>query len=254
MPLSGEHDRLASPSAARVDATTQALNDLRDIFEAEEPLGVVLERVATGAALVIPQASAVTITVLIGDGPPQTLAWTDPRYLDIDARQYAADRGPCLDAARTHHPVRADVARHSDRWPEFSEAARLAGVRAYLSAPLVAQKSDTATEWVGSINTYSGLETAFDPFDEALMVLFTTEATQAIGNAHRWQRSREETRNLRLALDSRAVIDQAKGVLMAIHRCGAEEAFNRLVDQSQRRNVKVRQVAVELLDYIAKAD
>jgi GAF domain-containing protein len=250
MPISGEHDL----SAARVDATTQALNDLRDILDAEEPLSVVLQRVAVSVVLVIPQASGVTITVRVGDGPPQTLAWTDRRYLDVDAGQYAADRGPCLDAARSYQPVRADLTQHRERWPEFAEAAELAGVRAYLAAPLVLDKSGTASEWVGSINTYSEVATAFAPFDEALMVLFTTEATQAIGNAHRWQQSRDEARNLRVALDSRATIDQAKGVLMAIHRCTAEDAFTRLVEQSQHRNIKVRQVATELLDYISHAD
>ena len=67
------------------------------------------------------------------------------RYLDVDARQYAAERGPCLDAARSHQPVRAVVAEHRERWPEFTEAAERAGARAYLAAPLVLDKSGTAS-------------------------------------------------------------------------------------------------------------
>ena len=80
------------------------------------------------------------------------------------------------------------------------------------------------------------------------MRLFTTAASAAITNAHQWQRSREHIKQLETALVSRAVIEQAKGVLMAVHSCTAEEAFTMLVQQSQNENVKLRDVAKTLLD------
>lgn len=58
------------------------------------------------------------------------------------------------------------------------------------------------------------------------------------------QRTAEQ---LREALDSRAIIDQAKGILMALRQISAEEAFALLVEQSQRENVKVREVAVRFI-------
>jgi AmiR/NasT family two-component response regulator len=75
----------------------------------------------------------------------------------------------------------------------------------------------------------------FAAYDEGLVKAFTTAAEQAILNARRWQ-PRDRVSNLEAALTSRAEIDQANGVLMAIHGCTAEEAFARLAEQSQHRN------------------
>ena len=80
------------------------------------------------------------------------------------------------------------------------------------------------------------------------MRLYTVAAGQAISNASRWQHSRETVTQLEKALLSRSDIDMAKGALIALHGCEPREAFAKLVDESQRRNIKVRDVAVEVLD------
>jgi len=79
------------------------------------------------------------------------------------------------------------------------------------------------------------------------MRLYSVAAGQAISNASRWQHSRETVTQLETALLSRSDIDMAKGALIALHGCEPGEAFARLVDESQRRNIKVRDVAVEFL-------
>ncbi|MEU7481976.1 ANTAR domain-containing protein, partial [Lentzea sp. NPDC042327] len=84
-----------------------------------------------------------------------------------------------------------------------------------------------------------------------LMRLFTTAASVTIASAQRWQRSRDHIDSLEKALASRAVIDQAKGVLMAVHSCSADEAFTMLVQRSQHENVKLRYIAKNLLDSVA---
>jgi AmiR/NasT family two-component response regulator len=103
-------------------------------------------------------------------------------------------------------------------------------------------------ELVGSLNIYSHTASAFDPFDAQLMRLYTVAAGQAISNSGRWQHSRETVSQLETALLSRSDIDMAKGALIALHGGEPGEAFARLVDESQRRNIKVRDVALELLD------
>jgi AmiR/NasT family two-component response regulator len=80
------------------------------------------------------------------------------------------------------------------------------------------------------------------------MRLYSVAAGQAISNASRWQHSRETVTQLETALLSRSDIDMAKGALIALHGCEPDEAFARLVDESQRRNIKLRDVALELLD------
>ena len=106
---------------------------------------------------------------------------------------------------------------------------------------------------VGSLNIYSYTASAFDPFDEALMGMFSVAAGQAITNARRWQHSRETVTQLERALISRPEIEMAKGALMALHGCSADEAFAKLADHSQRRNIKLHVIAKELLETLRPA-
>lgn len=234
----------------RLDEATDALTMLRDGFSGEEPLDAVLQRLTETATRAIQDADAVTVTV--NPEQPRTAAASDAALVEIDEKQYGANRGPCLEAARTLQAVRAVVGDNRDSWPEFETAANQHGVRAYLSVPIVLPAADHSdARHVGSLNIYSYTASAFDPFDEGVMRLFTTAASAAIDNAHRWQRSRDQITQLETALVSRAVIDQAKGVLMAVHSCTAIEAFAMLVQESQKRNVKLRDVAKDLLDSVA---
>lgn len=241
----------------RLDITTQALRGMGDIFATEEPLEDVLNRVAISAGHAIPNADAVTISVLNSGGQFRTAACTDDRMIELDKRQYAAGRGPSLRAAQLHQTVRATARDHRAEWPEFVEVADQAGIRAYLSVPLLldvpdGQDRQPEQETVGSLNIYSYTAAAFDPFDEGLVKVFTTTAEQAILNARRWQESRDRFLQLETALTSRAEIDQAKGVLMALYGCTADEAFTKLVGQSQHRNIKLNQLARDFLDSVRK--
>ncbi len=230
---------------ARIDATTEAVSGLREVITGAEPLDDSLARVAATAARAIPDADAVTITALTDDRP-RTAAFTDERVALIDYCQYGADEGPCLEAIRRQQPVRSQIVDHPQRWLTFNDAAQVAGVRACLSVPLLIGNPDQK-ELVGSLNVYSYTALAFDPWDEKLMGLYTAAAGAAITNARRWEQCHETVAQLEQALTTRAEIDQAKGVLMAVHRCGAEEAFARLVEQSKRQNLKLREVARQLM-------
>lgn len=243
------HDERPDP-VARLDEIAEALQSLRDAYTGEESLDTALQRLAETAARAIPDTDAVTVSV-VASAQPRTAAATDASLVDVDEEQYSANRGPCFESARALRPVRAVIGEHLDEWPEFEAAAAEHGIRAYLSVPVVLPSSETAgEEHVGTLNIYSYTAAAFDPFDEGLMRLFTTAASATITSAHRWQRAQERMNQLEQALVSRAVIDQAKGVLMAVHSCTAEEAFRLLVDRSQHENVKLRDVARNLLDSV----
>jgi putative methionine-R-sulfoxide reductase with GAF domain len=236
----------------RLVSTSDAVESLTGFFGSEEPLDDVLSRVARTALGAVPDADAVTITVL-ADPKARSAAYTEARVLRLDLVQYSSGRGPCLEAAERRTPVRV-VADMDQRWPEFVEVAREEGVRASLSVPLIVDAADPRQEGelVGSLNIYSRNALAFDPFDEELMRLYTVAASQAITLARRWQFSRETVAQLEKALTSRTDIDQAKGALRAIHGCDADEAFALLAEESQRRNVKLHTVARELLDSLAQ--
>lgn len=224
-----------------------AVAGLRNLTTAVEPLAEVLARLAATAAYAIPDADAVTITLLTDDGP-YTAASTDDQVVDIDRCQYLVGRGPSLQAAHGRQPVRSVADEDRTRWPEFSAAAAEAGVRTYLAVPLLLYGDENGhDELVGSLNVYSRTATAFDPFDEKLMALFTTAAAHAVDNARRWRQSGDTITNLEKALTSRAEIDQAKGALMAIRGVGADQAFGELVRHSQHQNIKLQDIARRLL-------
>jgi GAF domain-containing protein len=232
---------------ARLSSTSEAIDALRDLFASEEPLDDASARVAATASHAIPHADFVSITVLTWPDV-RTAAHTDDLALTLDHQQYETGRGPCIEAAGQREPVRTEISAERDRWPEFAEAAQQVGVRASLSVPLLlGGRENEEQELVGSLNLYSYTASAFDPFDEALMRLFSVAAGQAITNARRWQYSRETVTQLERALISRPEIDMAKGALIAQHGCSPDEAFARLVYESQRRNVRLHVIAHELL-------
>ncbi|WP_308258342.1 ANTAR domain-containing response regulator [Saccharothrix obliqua] len=232
--------------AAQLDEASEALEQLAGVLAGEQPLPDVLQQLAESASRVILDAENVSVTVIDAEGA-STVAATDKKVVEIDADQYEAGQGPCLEAVRTQRPVRAAVGHARTRWPEFAAAAERVGVRAYLSAPLVVEG-----DVLGSLNLYSSVEAAFDPFDEALLRLFTTAASTSITGFRRYERTRGLVAGLERALESRAEIDQAKGVLMAAHGVDATEAFRRLVEESQTHNTKLRVVARNLLDSVRR--
>lgn len=238
---------------ARLDETTEALTHLHEAVTGEESLDDALTRVAETAARAMPDADAVTVSVVTSEHP-RTAAATDPDLVKLVEVQYEAGRGPSLESARELVPVRAVIGEHREQWPEFEAAALAAGVCAYLSVPVVLPESnDAEVRHIGTLTVYSYTATAFDPFDEGLMRLLTSAASATITNAQRWAHSRDKVKHLERAIESRAVIDQAKGVLMAVHACSADEAFRTLVEQSQRANTKLRDVAAQLLKSVAKS-
>src|SRR5881409_57912 len=120
----------------RLRTTAEAIEGLRDLFAAEEPLDVVAWRVAETAVAAIPHADVVSITMLSWPDV-RSVACTDEQALELDHQQYISGQGPCLEAALTRAPLRAIIGDEHRRWPEFVEAAQQAGIRASLSVPLV---------------------------------------------------------------------------------------------------------------------
>ncbi|HEX7303042.1 GAF and ANTAR domain-containing protein [Lentzea sp.] len=235
---------------ARLDETAEALAHLHEAVTGEESLDEALQRVADTALRAMADADAVTVSEKTSDRPRMAAA-TDRDLIRVEEVQHEAGRGPSLESATKLTPVRAVIGEHRDEWPEFEAAALAAGVCAYLSVPVVLPASDDAeAEHIGTLTIYSYTATAFDPFDEGLMRLFTASASATITNAQRWAHSRGQVMHLERAIESRAAIEQAKGVLMAVHACTADEAFKMLVEQSQRANTKLRDVAAKLLESV----
>jgi ANTAR domain/GAF domain len=243
------------PEARRVDEATDALESLEQLWDglaAEEPLSASLQRLVDAALKVVPGADAVSVTVTIHSGTePKTAAASHEWAVLVDKNQYEAGDGPCLEAARIREPVLVAGKEAFAKWPQFAGDAARYGVRAYLSTPLAVTGAPNGA-LIGALNVYGFEQDAFDRLDEALLRLVTTTATGTISNSQRYIQMRAVADNMRIAMASRAEIEQAKGVLMAVHGVTSEEAFDRLVKQSQHSNTKLITVARELLSSLRK--
>jgi GAF domain-containing protein len=237
-----DSDQARTPDAPeRVDEVTRALSDLSRLLDAEEELVRVLQRGVDQATWAIPSADLVSVTV-VRDDRAETIAANDERVRTIDAQQYAIGEGPYLEASRSGETVRANVERATALWPRFARAAGAAGVASFLSSPLI-----IADKFAGSLNLYSAQPHGFGDLDEALLRLYTTAAAAAIANARRYAEARVLAENLARALRSRAVIDQAIGVLVAVQGVSPEQAFSDMSRQSQNSNIKLRDVAARIV-------
>ena len=174
---------------------------------------------------------------LVRNERPTTAVFTEPEAPEIDRAQYETGRGPCVAAYRTGEILRIDDTLTDDRWPEFAAAAAAHGVRSTLSLPL-----NTEDSILGALNLYSRRVSAFDGNDQIVSV-FVAHAATSLANSHAYWAAQTLSEQLQEALESRAVIEQAKGILIAEHRCDPDDAFEMLRIRSQHENRKLRDIA-----------
>lgn len=176
------------------------------------------------------------------DGLPGTVASSDAFAAQADELQYARDQGPCLSALRGGNLIRVDDLAGERRRERFAPAALARGVRSSLSLPLIA-----AGRPIGAFSLYSRAAGFFGADPTRRAERFGQNASGAAGIAARPAVHAAMTEQLRASLASRAVIDQATGVLMAQRRCTPQQAFALLRTASQNRNVRLREVAAHLV-------
>jgi ANTAR domain/GAF domain len=208
---------------------------------AEHTLESVLGRVSELAARDLPGEPVASVTVVAGR--PATVAASHELASALDAVQYRLSAGPCLSAATTGQPaVLADTRAPSD-WGAFAERAAGLGCGSVLSLPL-----PLTDRGAGSLNVYVRGEPvdgggALDP-----LVRLVEDAVVPVANLYLYRSAVERADQLEAALESRAVIDQAKGILMERFKLTADRAFGVLARVSMERNVKVREVAQQFVE------
>jgi GAF domain-containing protein len=220
----------------------ELLRALSRVVLAGRGLEEVLGEVTAIAAGGIPGAESTSIT-MIRDDRGFTAAHFGAMALAADELQYERGYGPCLDAGRGNVVLRVDDMRTEPRWPDYAARVVETGVRSSLSVPLPYQGTS-----IGALNIYSSEVSAFAPAESLDAGLQVAEAIAvAVLNADAHAQLTEQARNMRLAMDSRAVIEQAKGVLMAQRHVDADQAFDILREASQRYNRKLRDIAAGIV-------
>ena len=207
----------------------------------ETDLSGVLTRVAELARRTLPGADEVSIT-LVRDGRPYTAAYTGEIARQLDERQYEREAGPCLQAAADKTTVSVPDTAGDTRWDSWAPKAAAAGVGSVLSVGLPILESVS-----GAVNIYGLRPRAFDDDAVQLAQRFAGYATVALANAHLHDSTTNLAQHMQAAMESRAVIEQAKGIIMGERRCSADEAFAVLTKISQDSNRKLRDVAAALV-------
>ena len=170
------------------------------------------------------------------------MAFTGQLALDLDERQYERGHGPCLDGTAGGAVVYIEDVTTETRWPDWTPLALDRGVHSSLTVPVPVQREVSA-----ALNIYSTSTAGFDEDGRELAATFAAYAGVALANMHLYEAQGRVAEQLHTAMQSRAVIEQAKGIVMGSRRCSAEEAFDQLVVLSQKSNRKLREVAEALV-------
>lgn len=204
-----------------------------------------LSRLAAGV-LTPPASCGITVRE---DHLPLTVASSDALAAQLDEVQYGQDEGPCLNTLRTGEVTVVTDLTLETRWRSYVAHALGYGARSSLSWPLTVN-GDTR----GALNLYATHASAFGAGHQRQTEIFATQASMALSVVARQTEQLQLSEQLREALATRAVIDQALGILMAQQRCDHDTAFGILRNTSQHQNRKLRDVATEIVRAVTGQD
>lgn len=171
-----------------------------------------------------------------------TVASSDSEALQMDEIQYAFGDGPCLHAIRIDDEVHVGNAAVDERWPQYMAHIREYGIRSMYSVPLKLGGQSKA-----AMNLYAKDPEVFDAEFRLVARTYAAEASRALLLAVRISQHATTVEDLQSVLASRTDIDLAVGIIMGQDRCTQQEAFDTLRRASNARNVKVRELAADIV-------
>ncbi len=227
------------------------LGDLQDLLLSTETLREFLAKIAAQAAGDDRHKLSCGVTVYTSQRRPYTLSSSDEMASRLDEIQYKANGGPCLYALEQAVSVNLSDLSQASRWPDYQQQAELEGLVSSLSVPMSADNGSHLHQAVGALNLYTRNPEGFTDSEQQRAHAFAERVAGSVALAARLDEQKNLTGDLRSAMVSRSTIDQAVGVLMGQQRCTADDAFDLLRTHSQNRNVKVRDVAHEIITRVS---
>jgi GAF domain-containing protein len=214
----------------------QALDQLADLRSSPVTVEEALERVVASADALF-GVDGTALMLVDRDQELRNLAASDPRAALLEDLQAEHGEGPCVDAFDDKQPVAADDLGQEDRWPAFAPAAAR-HLLAVLASPI--PYSDQA---VGVVAVFAADPHAWTEAEHEAIVAFTDLVALLILNAMEASERGRLAGELQLALHSRVVIEQAKGVLVGRHGLTTRQAFERLRRQARDQRRPLTEVA-----------
>jgi transcriptional regulator with GAF, ATPase, and Fis domain len=162
----------------------------------------------------------------------------------LELFQIQNDQGPCLDCFRSGRPVQsADLAAEAQRWPRFAPAAREAGFAAVQALPMRLRE-----QVIGALNLFRAHPGPYDPADIRVGQALADVATISLLHERSMRHSDTLNEQLQTALNSRVIIEQAKGKLAERLGLDMDQAFNLLRDYARTSNRRLSDLAQAFVD------
>ncbi|HUF96709.1 MAG TPA: GAF and ANTAR domain-containing protein [Ilumatobacter sp.] len=208
----------------------------------DSTLADTLDRVCQEAVDGVSPAVHAGISMTV-DGRLGTYVFSHPDVIDIDYAQYEDGVGPCVDVFRSGKMVAVESTTAVGPHPRFRAAAARAGIHSVLALPLIAKHTT-----VGALSLFAAADRAFDERATASGKAFADQAAFVLANSKAYWEARATRDQLVVAMASRAEIEQAKGIIMHTMGVGADAAFETLRSQSQHENVKLHDLASDIVE------
>jgi GAF domain-containing protein len=158
---------------------------------------------------------------------------------ELERNQEEHQAGPCRDAYESGRVVRVtDVRLESARWPEFSAAATRLVVAGVAGIPM-----RLADQIIGAVNLYSHEPRQWSDGDVAVAGVLADVATSYVVNASKLRQQEQLSEQLQEALESRVVIEQAKGITAQQNAVTIDAAYQLMRRHARNNNASLRVVA-----------
>ncbi|BEL05584.1 GAF and ANTAR domain-containing protein [Actinoplanes sichuanensis] len=223
----------------------EVADTLVDEFDLLEFLHMLTDRARS-----LVDAAAAGLMLADERGRLEFMAGSDENVRLIELFQLQNDQGPCLEAYRTGQPViNIDLAAAAaaGRWPRFAPRASTAGFRSVHAFPLRLR-----SQVIGALNIFGSTSGGdFGAADVPIMQALADVATIGLMQERAIRRSEALTEQLQGALNSRIIIEQAKGALAQVHNVSVDEAFRRIRAYARNHNRRLTEVAALVVSDLA---
>ena len=216
------------------DVFVEVADTLVDDFDLIDFLHRLAEHVAT-------VSGAASVGLLLADHNDQLafVAASSSAAKHLELFQLQNDQGPCLDCYRSHEPVIVnDLSQSRARWPEFSPRAISSGVHSVHAFPMRLRD-----RIIGTLNVFGDTAEPLDPADARIIQAMSDVATIAIIQEQAIGRAETLTEQLQGALNSRIVIEQAKGSVARARNLSVDDAFQLLRTHARRNQLRLTDLA-----------